>query len=341
MMIELPRDASLPPFELLHLLADGKMHSGQELGNALGISRTAVWKQLVKLEPLGFELVSYPGRGYCLTGGVDLLSETLISEFISPSVMSRVARIDLLKAVDSTNNYLLKQEPQKKIAVCLAECQTSGRGRRGRSWISPFARNIYLSLKITIDGGFNVIEGLSLAAGVAVVRALREAGVCDVQLKWPNDILWGSRKLGGVLIDVLGDPAGRCHVVIGIGLNVYDDKTMRTAIDQPWVSLSEIVATLQQPLGGRNYLVACILNQVIPLLDEYDRKGFLFYRDEWESLNAHRGQCVEILVGTNVFSGTLLGVNNSGALLLRTQEGEQLFHGGEVTLRGVPSDIGT
>jgi BirA family transcriptional regulator, biotin operon repressor / biotin---[acetyl-CoA-carboxylase] ligase len=330
-----PSDVNLPPLALLELLADGAVHSGRELGEALGVSRTAVWKQLMKLESLGLELRSYPRRGYRLMGGIDLLSEVAILAATSSSVISCIEKISCLKIVASTNNYLLEQDAVKKMAVCLAECQTAGRGRRGRVWVSPFARNIYLSLKMTFEGGFNAIEGLSLATGVAIARALKLMGVADVQLKWPNDILWRSRKLGGVLIDVVGDPAGPCHVVVGIGLNIYDDRIMRTAIDQPWVSLTEIAEALNIHLNRRNQIVAHLLNEVVPMLASYECKNFFHYRDEWQALNAYKQQEVEIHIGPTIVTGVLIGVNNSGALVMHNQDGEQVFHGGEVTLRGL------
>jgi BirA family transcriptional regulator, biotin operon repressor / biotin---[acetyl-CoA-carboxylase] ligase len=328
-------DLNLPPLELLELLADGAIHSGRELGNALGISRTAVWKQLEKLELLGLELNSYPGRGYCLMGGMDLLSEASILAAISPKVMASIEKINFLKIINSTNTYLLERDFVKKIAVCLAECQTAGRGRRGRLWVSPFARNIYLSLRMTFEGGFNSIEGLSLATGVAIVRALNLAGIFDVQLKWPNDILWRSRKLGGVLIDVVGDPAGRCHAVVGIGLNIYDDSMMRSSIDQPWVSLAEIAEASNIKPSGRNQMTAHLLNEIVPMIAQYESKGFYYYREAWQALNAFKEQQVEIHVGSKVVAGVLQGVNNAGALVMRTQHGEQVFHGGEVTLRSL------
>jgi BirA family transcriptional regulator, biotin operon repressor / biotin---[acetyl-CoA-carboxylase] ligase len=336
MTIPLPlSDLNLPPLALLELLADGAVHSGRELGDALGVSRTAVWKQLMKLELLGLELDSYPGRGYCLAGGIDLLSEAAILAAVSPTVKTHIEKIEFLKIINSTNTYLLEQDPVKKIAVCLAECQTAGRGRRGRLWVSPFARNIYLSLRLTFEGGFNAIEGLSLATGVAIVRALNAVSVFDVRLKWPNDILWRSRKLGGVLIDVVGDPAGRCHVVVGIGLNIHDDRMMRALIDQPWVSLAEIAKTLSINSTSRSQITACLLNEMVPMLAQYETKGFYYYRDEWQKLNAYKEQEVEIQVGSKVLVGVLLGVNNSGALIINTQDGEHVFHGGEVTLRSI------
>lgn len=319
----------LPPIALLELLADGKLHSGQELANVLDVSRTAVWKQLSKLEPLGLELESRPGRGYCIAGGIEFLNKHVIAAELSAAAIKDIGQFEILTIIDSTNAYLLKQDPQEKIMVCIAECQTAGRGRRGRAWVSPFAKNIYLSLKMTIDTGLGVLEGLSLAVGVAIVRALNNLGCNDVQLKWPNDVLWRGRKLGGILIDVTGDPSGCCHIVVGVGLNVSADKAMRDVIEQPWVSLDELLG--RQP--SRNLVAANLLNQIVILLTAYERDGFAKYRAEWEALNAHAGHSVNLHLGSTVVTGVMRGVTVSGALILSTDSGEQIFHGGEVSLR--------
>ncbi|RYZ81468.1 MAG: biotin--[acetyl-CoA-carboxylase] ligase [Moraxellaceae bacterium] len=260
-----------------------------------------------------------------------MLDKESITLSLSSSVLAHIALLETLTIIDSTNAYLLRQDMNEKISVCLAECQTAGRGRRGRTWVSPFAKNIYLSLKITVESGLGALEGLSLAVGVAAARALNNLGVKDIQLKWPNDVLWCGRKLGGVLIDVVGDPAGRCQVVVGIGLNLHADKTMMSSIDQSWVSLADIV--VKAP--SRNLAVAELLNEVVELLANYEQSGFAGYRAPWELLNAHANQLVNIHVGSALVVGRVKGVNSSGALVLATDNGEQVFHGGEVSLRVV------
>ena len=188
--------ADLPPMVLLQLLSDGKNHSGQELAGLLGVSRTAIWKQLAKLEALGLELISQTGKGYCLVGGLDLLDADMIGKGLSEAVSQSLTKLSVVSTIDSTNALLMRQEPTLGVAACLAEYQTAGRGRRGRQWVSPFASNIYLSLRISNNSGLGAFEGISLAVGVAVARALSELGVAGVKLKWPNDILWSAKKTG-------------------------------------------------------------------------------------------------------------------------------------------------
>jgi BirA family biotin operon repressor/biotin-[acetyl-CoA-carboxylase] ligase len=319
----------LPPLELLQLLGDGKNHSGQELAGLLKVSRTAIWKQLAKLEDLGLELLSQSGKGYCLVGGLELLEKDAINSRLTPLALNIIADLTLLKLVDSTNSYLMRQEQAAGIGVCFAEFQTAGRGRRGRQWVSPFASNIYLSLRLSIGSGLGAVEGLSLAVGVVVARALHQLGVADVQLKWPNDVLWSGRKLGGILIEVVGDPSGVCHLVVGLGLNLKTEKSMSNAIDQPWVALDEILSVSP----SRNQVAACLLNHIVPLLGDYEARGFGRYKHEWESLNAHANQWVDLYMGSAQASGLMRGVNAVGALLLETDKGLEVFHGGEVSLR--------
>jgi len=321
--------ADLPPLALLQLLSDGKNHSGQELANALNVSRTAIWKQLAKLEPLGLELLSQSGRGYCLVGGLELLDEVLIRKQMNVSVSESLSSLNVITSIDSTNAYLMRREPGSGIIACFAEYQTAGRGRRGRQWISPFASNIYLSLRLSTNSGLGAFEGMSLAVGVVVAKTLNELGVSDVQLKWPNDVLWSGKKLGGILIEVVGDPSGVCHLVVGLGLNLRSAKSMVQAIDQPWIALDAI---LPEP-PGRNRVASSLLNHIVPLLTDYETRGFECYKADWDMLNAQANQMVDLFMGTNKTSGLMRGVNASGALLLETEKGLEIFHGGEVSLR--------
>ncbi len=332
-MPELFEEIHFPLFELLELLADGEVHSGQELAKLLGVSRTAVWKQLAKLQPLGLELLSARGRGYRLAGGVELLSKEKIIGAQFTSCLEQISQLTILKTVDSTNSFLLKQAPTEKITICMAECQTAGRGRRGRTWVSPFAKNIYLSFKVTFEGGVNALEGLSLAIGVAITEALSATGIPGLQLKWPNDVLWCDRKLAGVLIEITGDPAGMCSLVVGVGLNVLSDNLTNTNINQPSISVQEISMLEGVPRLKRNTIAAALIAGIVPLLTEYEKNGFAGYRAKWERLNVFAGREVDVHIGSSIVRGTMLGINDAGALVVRTDKGEQIFHGGEISLR--------
>ncbi len=314
---------------LLPVLADGCYHSGEELGEILGVSRTAIWKHLKKLESLGLPLTKVKGKGYCLEGGIELLNRSKIAASMSARAQGLLANLELCQVVDSTNDSLMRQSTIGPSAgyACLAEQQTAGKGRRGRSWVSPFGRNIYLS----VCWGFEsvaALEGLSLAVGVALARALSAVGVEGVALKWPNDILCGSQKLAGVLIEVSGDLAGSCQVVVGLGVNVSMPAAAAEAIEQPWIDVASLVEGV-----SRNHLAGAILSELLLLLEGYGEHGFSAYRQEWQSLDAYYGQRVELHTATRSYSGIARGVDDSAALLLELESGLQAFVGGEVSLR--------
>ncbi len=315
--------------QILLLLADGNFHSGEELGLLLGVSRAAIWKHLQKLEGLGVTLVSIKGRGYCVEGGLDLLDFDSIASQLESSLP---LKLHLFPHIDSTNSYLMRHE-SPALNVCLAESQSAGRGRRGRAWVSPFAQNIYCSIGWGFDGGVAVLGGLSLVVGLVVVRTLQRFGVTGLQLKWPNDVLYQDRKLAGVLIEMTGDPAGYCQVVIGVGINVdmADDSSL--AITQPWIDLREIVDEQKLSRISRNELAAALIDELVKVLSVYEQQGFASYCAEWESFNAHTGHIVELINGSNISSGVCLGVNEIGALVLETSTGKEIFQGGEISLR--------
>jgi BirA family biotin operon repressor/biotin-[acetyl-CoA-carboxylase] ligase len=214
--------------------------------------------------------------------------------------------------------------------VCCAEQQTAGRGRRGRQWVSPFASNLYLSLLWQFEEGAAALEGLSLAVGVAVARALEAAGLPAVQLKWPNDILHDDAKLGGVLLEMLGDAAGACQVVIGVGLNVKMPPEAARDIDQQWTDI-ESLSGGEHP--GRNALLAAMLNELLPLAARFAAQGFPPWRAQWQSLDAYDGRSVVLQAGSKKLAGVARGVDERGALLLETDQGRQAVYGGEITLR--------
>lgn len=310
---------------LLTLLQDGKFHSGQALGAALGVSRSAVWKQLQHLQSdLGLPIHGVRGRGYRLESGLSVLNAEAMR------AGGVVWPIFLHEQVDSTNAEALRllDADVRAPFLVLAEQQSQGRGRRGRQWVSPYGQNVYFSLAWRIDGGARHLEGLSLVVGLAVLRALQGMGLDDSGLKWPNDILAGGRKIGGILLELVGDPADICHVVMGVGINV-NMRMDNLDIDQSWTSLSK-------ELGGvidRNDLVAALSVQLQLMLLRHRQEGFAGLRAEWESVHLWQGRSVSLSTAQGEVVGGVLGVDDSGALRLVVDGAEQLFSGGEISLR--------
>lgn len=308
---------------LLKLLQDGCFHSGQDLGDALGVSRSAVWKQLQRLEAqFGVSVHKVPGRGYRLAMPFNLLEAKNL-------ILPRGWSLRLYDALDSTNAEAARLlghglEPP---FVVLAEQQTAGRGRRGRKWRSPFAENLYCSVTLRIVNGARQLEGLSLVVGLAVMRALRVLGLDDVGLKWPNDLQVRGKKIAGILLELTGDPADVCHVVIGIGVNV----NMRYGgdIDQPWTSMC-----LEQAQAiDRNQLVNELSQQLHGYLLRHAEHGFSIFQNEWEVNHSWQGREVALISGRQRIEGTVLGIDGVGALRLSVNGMEQKYNGGELSLR--------
>lgn len=316
---------------LLAMLADGEFHSGEALGARLGISRSAVWKLLRKLDALAVECYSIPGRGYRLPEGLKLLEEQSIRQHLQADVSAQLSAMDIRLQVDSTNRLALQGigSGRHQGMLYLAESQTAGRGRRGRHWHSPFARNLYFSLVWSFTGGAAALEGLSLAVGVALVRALENMGVEGVQLKWPNDVQFQGRKLAGILLEMSGDAAGLCHVVVGVGVNVAMPAATESDIDQPWTDVGQLLGRAPD----RNQLLAAVLNELLPLLSDYAELGLVHYLSEWQARDALAGRQVTVLTAEATCSGTVSGINRQGALVLDTAAGSRLFYAGEVSLR--------
>ena len=324
---------SAPNLTLARLLADGEFHSGQVLADALGLSRTAIWKQLNRLQDeLGLSVESVKGRGYRIPGGVELLDVARVCEGLSPRSRALLGALVVEPVLDSTNAEVLRRLSAGAPAglACTAELQTAGRGRRGRTWVSPFARNLYLSLSWEYEGGAAALEGLSLAVGVAVVRALEELGVSGLQLKWPNDLLFHGAKLGGVLLEMVGDASGRCQVVVGVGINVRMPEAVAASIDQSWTDLRSIAG---EQVPGRNQLLATLLDHLLPLLASFGATGFAPWREAWLALDAFADVPVVISSGDFRKAGIARGVDERGALRLETSLGLQPVYGGEISLR--------
>ena len=296
-----------------------------------------MWKQLQKLEAMGLQLESIKGKGYRLPQNFELLDSDLIHSQLSTVTQQYLNDLQIHQTVDSTNRVASemiaeRQAAQKTAtgAVILSEYQTVGRGRRGKDWISPFASNLYLSMIWDFQQGATALQGLSLSMGVGVSRALKQLGAQQVKLKWPNDIYIDNKKLGGILLEMVGDPAGYCTVIVGIGINVAMPMEIGNKIDQQWIDLK---STLSQS-SSRNQLAAYIVNHSFEILSDYQDLGFAAYRDEWQAMDAYSGQQVTISTPKQSTTGTLLGVDQMGALQLRLENGEiNSFIGGELSLR--------
>jgi len=318
------------------LLADGRLHSGERLAQALGVSRAAVWKGIERLRVRGVDIEAVPRRGYKLPDAVELLEAQAIRAAVGGDRLSRLRGLDLLFDVDSTNTRLLVggPPPQGCADVVLSELQHAGRGRRGRPWVAPFGGSIALSMSWSFTDASRASPALSLCVGVAIARALERAGAVGIGLKWPNDIWFDDRKVGGILIEVRAEAGGPAHVVIGVGLNVRLSPGMRAEIEASGVRAAAIAEACIAP-PSRNFIAGAIIDALLSMLADFERDGFSGFREAWMALDALRDRPVQVLMGEAVICGTARGADAHGALRLERDGRLQEFVSGEVSLRGV------
>lgn len=324
------QDAPRPlTFGLLRLLADGEFHSGEAMAHELGLSRASVHNALQGVGEYGLDLHRVRGRGYRLARPLYWLDAAAIKKQLEEA---RV-QLEILDHATSTNALLLQRSVlgAPSGSVLAAEWQSAGRGRLGRTWHAGLGDALTFSLLWRFNSGLGALSGLSLAVGVAVLRALDEIGAHDTSLKWPNDILLGEGKLAGILLEAQGDMLGPSAVVIGVGLNLRVSAAARAAIDQP---VSDLAAA-GVAAAARNRVFATLLKHLLRVMEEFSARGFAALREEWEAHHAFRQREVRLsMPNGSVVAGVVRGVTDEGALRVETIAGERVFHAGEISLRG-------
>ncbi|PPD16019.1 MAG: biotin--[acetyl-CoA-carboxylase] ligase, partial [Methylotenera sp.] len=225
-------------FPILQLLADGQFHSGEALAQQFKVTRATIWNAIKHAEALGITIFSVRGRGYKLPQAIDFLNKNLVLSAIGEQ--REWFNLFILDEIASTNTYLMQQKNVAHATCVAAHIQTSGRGRRGRTWVSQLGASLTFSLVWRFQCGAAALSGLSLAVGVALMRALQNLGVNQAQLKWPNDVLVEGKKLAGILIELQGDLDGPSTAVIGVGINLNLPKEVIEVISQPTTDLNTI-----------------------------------------------------------------------------------------------------
>jgi BirA family biotin operon repressor/biotin-[acetyl-CoA-carboxylase] ligase len=315
-------------------LADGEFHSGEALAAELAVSRSAIWKAASALRDLGATVHAVRNRGYRLPGTAEPLDATRILELLSAAATPHVARVDTAWTLGSTNTVLM-QRPYPRVGTgqaLLAEYQTAGRGRRGRTWLAPPGGAICLSFSWVFPEVLRDLGALGLVIGVCALNALQRLGVEGVGLKWPNDLLITDRKLGGILIELRAESSGPACVVIGIGLNV----ALGTAL------LEQIAATGLAPIdlasaglkgAQRNAVAAGLISSFVEGLLEFERDGLKGFVQRWMDADVLRGRPITV-TGTEGFTkGVARGIDLEGALLVETPQGLLRFISGDVSVR--------
>ena len=318
-------------FSILRLLADGEFHSGEEMARQLGVSRASVWQAMRFLDEAGVAVFRVPGRGYRLREPLQWIDRSQVMAALGDK--AGIFELEVMDSVGSTNSLLLQKAAQGAPhgSCVVTEMQTAGRGRRGREWHANLGGSLTFSLLWRFNQGAGFLSGLSLAVGVALMRALGQSGVSGAGLKWPNDILYQHRKLAGILIELQGDMLGPSAAVIGIGLNLKLSERVLNRIDQGVVDIHSIIGMIPE----RNVILARLLSHLADVLGEFEEGGFPQLRGEWRRHHVYHEKPVRLIMPDgSQHEGRLLDVAEDGALLVDTAAGKKRFTSGEISLRG-------
>lgn len=315
------------PLQLIDILADAQIHSGEQLGDKLGMTRAAINKHIKTLRSWGLNIKTVTGKGYKLPYKINLLNEKEIKKQVND------VNIIVEPVIDSTNQYMLERINSLKSGdTCLAEYQSAGRGRRGRQWVSPFGCNLYLSMYWKLDQGPAAAIGLSLVVGIVIAETLNKISQEKVKVKWPNDLYMNDKKLAGILVELTGKTGDAAHIIIGIGINIgmnVNNIENSNTINQEWASLRDEVENIE-----RNELSANIIQALKKSLITFEKEGLKPFLDRWFKLDNFLNRSVKLLIGNDIITGIERGINEQGALMLQKDNGDIIpYIGGEISLR--------
>lgn len=316
------KDHSIP-LKLVDILSDGEFHSGEQLGESLGMSRAAINKHIQTLKSWGLDIYTVTGKGYSLPGPMQLLNEeAILAQLNQPNLA-------IIPVIDSTNQYLLERMNELQSGdACIAEYQQAGRGRRGRQWFSPFGANLYMSMYWRLEQGPAAAMGLSLVIGIVIAETLKQLGAQDVRVKWPNDLYLQDRKLAGILVELTGKTGDAAQIVMGAGINLAMRGAEAAQINQGWINLQEAGIAID-----RNDLAARLINSLREALPLFERDGLAPFTERWKALDNFFNRPVKLLIGEREIHGIARGIDKQGGLLLE-QDGEvKSWVGGEISLR--------
>jgi BirA family biotin operon repressor/biotin-[acetyl-CoA-carboxylase] ligase len=317
------KDISIP-LKLINVLSDGETHSGQQLGLKLGMSRAGINKHIQTIREWGVDILTISGKGYRFPIPMNLLNKELIESYLPNN------RITVIPVIDSTNQYLLDRATELVSGdSCVAEYQYAGRGRRGRTWVSAFGRNLYFSMFWRLEQGPAAAIGLSLVVGIVVAEVLNRQGAERVKVKWPNDLYLDDKKLAGILVELMGKTGDAAQIVIGIGMNISMGDEQKNSISQQWANLQQTGIAIE-----RNKLVAEIVVELKRALVQFEHEGLSPFISRWFKLDNFINRPVKLIIGTQEIYGIARGVDQQGALLLDINGVITPYIGGEISLRG-------
>jgi BirA family biotin operon repressor/biotin-[acetyl-CoA-carboxylase] ligase len=313
--------------KLLNIMQDLEYHSGSELGDKLDITRSAVWKKVNAMILQGIKIEKNKQLGYRLSEPLVLLNKEVIEKKLK--ALNLPLELHILNEINSTNSYIKQLNPSSNITCALSEMQTAGRGRFGRSWISPYAKNLYFSCGWQFGCDLSLLSGLSQVCSLAILKALKSYGISqDLDLKWPNDILYKGEKLCGILIEVLAETNGQSQVIIGIGMNV-NMQELSTNLNRSWTSLSLITECYHD----RNDIVPHIIQQLAHHISEFKSKGLRAFIDDWSNYDYLYDKNIKINLSNGSVEGQAKGIDELGRLIVKTQDEQlQYYSSGDASL---------
>ncbi|MEQ1977484.1 bifunctional biotin--[acetyl-CoA-carboxylase] ligase/biotin operon repressor BirA [Xenorhabdus sp. SGI240] len=317
------KDLSIP-LKLIKVLSDGEIHSGQQLGQELGMSRAGINKHIQTIREWGVEVLTLPGKGYRFPAPMNLLDKEVIENYLPND------HIEVIPVIDSTNQYILENLAELDSGdTCVAEYQYAGRGRRGRKWVSAFGRNLYLSMYWRLEQGPAAAIGLSLVVGIILAEVLNRQGAERIKVKWPNDLYLDDKKLAGILVELTGKTGDAAHVVIGIGMNISMSSDQQRSINQNWTNLQQSGTIIE-----RNKLVSEIIIELKKSLMQFENEGLTSFISRWFELDNFINRSVKLIIGDREVHGIARGIDQQGALLLDINGVVTPYIGGEISLRG-------
>jgi BirA family transcriptional regulator, biotin operon repressor / biotin---[acetyl-CoA-carboxylase] ligase len=267
-----------------------------------------------------------------MENNIVLLNKDEIIKSLTTVTLNKLDSLIINKKTGSTNDDAKNSLKDKRNQLCVhfAEQQNSGRGRSGKSWVSPFAKNIYFSIGWKSNLSLNELDGLSLAAAVVVSESLQEFIKEPLEIKWPNDILINNKKVGGILIETSSNEDGLLEIIIGVGINIFMDDEEAKSIDQAWVNLEQHkISSLD-----KDSIAANLINGMTQLTEDFENSGFKYFKEAFELRNNLTNKQCKILDRNNQEKiGLVKGINSIGELLIKINNEIISLRYGEVSIR--------
>lgn len=319
--------------EILRMLREKEGYvSGQQLCEELGVSRTAIWKVINQLKEEGYQIEAVRNKGYHITESPDLLSKDEVQSLAGTSWAG--VNVVYYEETDSTNirAKALAEEGAVHGTLVIADRQSSGKGRRGRGWVSPKGENIYMSILLRPELTPSKAPMLTLVMAYSVTQALREQEEINAKIKWPNDVVLHKKKICGILTEMSAEIDYINHVVIGVGIN--------TNMDHIEAELADKATSLRIEEGRkirRAELIAEVMERFEENYERFQTDGDLSgIKDAYNDMLVNQDQDVRVLEPGNEYDAHALGINETGELLVQKEDGNvEAIFAGEVSVRGI------